>query len=89
MFMSDEMLLQSPPKKGYETVSDKKSYCKRWHKVGTRFYLGKALEGSPEGAKVWQILVIDSTTLTKKIQYADGDSNFNKVWTDHETLNYL
>lgn len=52
-------------------------------------YRGEALPGAAEGDPVWRIREItiggdnDVTTL-----YADGNANFDNVWTDRASLTY-
>lgn len=51
-------------------------------------YLGKANPGSSEGSAVWQIKRLVEVSGTTTVIYADGDANFDNVWTGHGTLSY-
>lgn len=50
-------------------------------------YIGKAAVGSLTSAAVWQIQQVDETSGTV-ITWADGDSDFNNVWDNRESLTY-
>lgn len=53
-------------------------------------YVGKASIGSVAASAVWQIMKIDEsgTPITTVITYADGDSNFDNVWSNRASLTY-
>lgn len=51
-------------------------------------YVGKAVAGSSLASAVWQIKQITDTSGDLSIQFADGDSNFNNVWNNRESLSY-
>jgi hypothetical protein len=51
-------------------------------------YIGRATPGSDPTTAVWQIQRVDETTGTI-ITWADGDANFNNVWSDRTSLTYV
>jgi hypothetical protein len=53
-------------------------------------YIGKALPGSATSGAVWQIQKIDETQSpeTTIITFADGNANFDNVWTNRLLLSY-
>lgn len=55
--------------------------------VDTTYYLGTAAPGSDGADAVWQIKKIDESTGTV-ITWADGNSDFDNVWDDRESLTY-
>jgi hypothetical protein len=50
-------------------------------------YIGEALAGSVEGSAVWGIRRIDTATGTI-VLWADGNTNFDNIWTNRESLSY-
>lgn len=54
---------------------------------GTVTYLGNALCGTATSAAAWQIKKIDSSSGVA-ITFADGDPQFNNVWSDRASLTY-
>lgn len=57
----------------------------------TLFYVGWLDEPSlnqSETSPIWRIRRIMQSGTVWKMQYADGDSNFIKVWSDRAILNY-
>jgi hypothetical protein len=50
-------------------------------------YIGKAVTGSDEGDAVWQIFRMDETS-GLKIEWADGNSNFDNIWSNYAGLSY-
>lgn len=58
----------------------------RWEVSGSYVYLGEAAPSSAEGSAVWRIQRI--TTSTGKIEYADGNSEFDNVWSNRASLSY-
>jgi hypothetical protein len=55
--------------------------------VGDYLYEGNAVPGSATSSAVWQVSRFDKVNLVTV--WADGDTNFNNVWDDHLTLNYI
>lgn len=54
-------------------------------------YIGKAPPGSSQGSAVWQIKKIDEaggTAGDAVITYADGNSNYDNLWTGRATASY-
>ena len=58
--------------------------------VGDYKYIGKSEPNTAKSAAGWQILRIDSSDAggDKEIPYADGTSDFTKVWDDRATYTY-
>jgi hypothetical protein len=50
-------------------------------------YIGKAVTGSGEGDAVWQIFRMDDTS-GLAIEWADGNSSFDNIWSNYATLSY-
>lgn len=50
-------------------------------------YVGKAIPGSATSAAVWQISRIDNTT-GLVLEFADGNSSFDNIWDNRESLSY-
>ena len=55
--------------------------------TSTTFYLGEAVEGSATSAAVWRIQRIQ-TASGVQIDWADGDSDFDGIFDDRESLSY-
>ena len=51
-------------------------------------YIGKAEIGTLDSEPSWQIRLIDETTSTTTILYADGTDGFIKVWNNRLTYTY-
>jgi hypothetical protein len=51
-------------------------------------YIGYAQIGSLESEPVWQIRKAVRTGTVTKFLWADGDSEFDNVWSDHLSLTY-
>lgn len=51
-------------------------------------YVGKAAISSNTGDSVWQIKRILVSGTQTIIEWADGNSNFDKVWNDRASLSY-
>jgi len=41
-----------------------------------------------ESEPIWRLIRIDETTSVTKVEYADGDLDFDNVWANRLTLNY-
>jgi len=50
-------------------------------------YVGKAIIGTNTGSALWQIQEINETVGTI-ILWADGDSTFDNIWDNRESLTY-
>ena len=48
-------------------------------------YLGYAVIATDESAASWKIKKLDETTGLLKIFYADGDANYDNIWTNRAT----
>lgn len=64
------------------------NYSKRVDDLTSTMYIGLAAIGSGEGASVWQIKRVTFSGSLILEQWADGDSNFNNVWTNRASLTY-
>lgn len=52
-------------------------------------YIGKSRTlGVAEGSAVWQIQKIELSGTVTKILWADGDGEFDNVWSDRASLTY-
>lgn len=50
-------------------------------------YIGEAAPGSLEADSVWRIKKVDESSGTV-IQWADGESTFDKIWNDRASITY-
>lgn len=50
-------------------------------------YLGEARPGTAEGAAGWRIMRINTTSVIK-IEWADGNNDFDNIWTNRAALSY-
>ena len=51
-------------------------------------YVGMAVPGSGTDVDVWQIMRIDTETLTADVLFAGGVSSFTQIWDDRAELEY-
>ena len=51
-------------------------------------YIGEAAVGADESKPVWRIQRITVTGSVTSIQYANGSTAWNNVWTDRASLSY-
>ena len=65
-------------------------FSKRYEQVdSTLAYLGDAAIGTSEGASAWRIQKLDFTAEGNvNVTFADGDDNFDNVWTNRASLSY-
>lgn len=63
------------------------SYSIRIAESAPYTYIGKAVIASAEGDAVWQVQRLDETS-GLKVLWADGNSNFDNVWTNYGSLSY-
>jgi hypothetical protein len=54
---------------------------------GTLTYVGEAVVGSVDDGYAWRIKQLDSTS-GLVVTWAEGDSNFDKQWTERLEYNY-
>lgn len=64
-----------------------KDYTVRLIESAPYTYIGKAEIGSAEGSAVWQIKRIDETS-GMKILFADGNKNFDNIWSNYSSITY-
>lgn len=50
-------------------------------------YIGKAVAGTASSSSIWQISKLDQSS-GAVTTYADGDTNFDNIWDDRESLVY-
>ncbi len=62
------------------------SYALRYDEGATYTYIGNAVPGSADAAAVWQIKRL--TNADNTIIWADGNSNFDNIWTNRAGLSY-
>ena len=55
---------------------------------GVYTYVGEAQTGTGEGEAKWRIKRIEEIGDDFNILWADGDANFNNIWTDRTTFTY-
>ena len=63
------------------------AYSIRIAESGNYTYVGKASIASAEGDAVWQIQRLDGST-GLAVLWADGDSDFDNIWSNYLTLSY-
>lgn len=51
-------------------------------------YIGESAISVAESAAVWRIRKIETIGTVTKITWADGNEEFDNVWTDRATLTY-
>lgn len=68
-----------------ETASDT-DYSFAFAEDATYTWLGWAVPGSAEGAAVWKVARI--TNATNRKLWADGNKNFDNIWTNYNALIY-
>lgn len=56
--------------------------------TSTTTYIGKAAPGTAGSGSGWQIKRIDTGALAADILFADGDTNFDNVWSARTGLSY-
>jgi hypothetical protein len=65
-------------------------YAKRIENVGDYIYTGEADAGSSEGSAVWRIsrTYIDPDTGDVIVVWADGNTDFDNIWSNYSNLQY-
>ncbi len=51
-------------------------------------YIGEAAIGITDSQPFWRIRKFSKIGTITKMQWADGDTNFDNIWDDHTTLTY-
>lgn len=51
-------------------------------------YVGEAAVASSEGSATWRIKKLETTGTVLKITWADGNNNFDNIWTNRASLSY-
>lgn len=54
----------------------------------TLMYVGAGPVGLSESAPAWAIRKITTTGTVLAVEWADGDDNYDNVWTDRASLSY-
>lgn len=71
-----------------QEIIDEKALAVRVDEVSsTLMYIGEAAAGTLASASAWRIKKVDQTSGVV-ITWADGDANFNNVWTNRASLTY-
>jgi len=52
-------------------------------------YVGEAQTGSSESSAVWRIKRLTTSGSVLSIEWADGNMQFDNVWSDRTTLSYI
>jgi hypothetical protein len=52
------------------------------------YYMGEAQANTPESSPLWRIKRVDMSGETIVILFADGNDDFDNIWSDHLTLTY-
>ena len=52
-------------------------------------YIGESAPGVAESAAAWRIKRMTTSGSVLKIDWADGNENYDNVWTDRASLTYL
>lgn len=52
-------------------------------------YVGEASVGSSESSAVWRIKRLTTSGTVLSIQWANGNRQFENIWNDRSTLNYV
>ena len=86
--MSDTFVISNPPARPKDMQLDLGAkFALRLAESAPYTYIGKATTGASESASVWQIFRMDETS-GLKIEWADGNSNFDNIWSDYASLSY-
>lgn len=64
------------------------TYTIRTETVGSITYVGEAAIGSSEASPVWRIKRITDTGSGIKIEFVDGNSEWDSSWTDRVSYTY-
>ena len=65
-------------------------YTTRYEEVSsTLTYFGEAAPGAAESDPVWRMKRMTTTGGLTKVEFADGNVNFDNVWDDRASLTYL
>lgn len=62
------------------------AYTLRYDEGATYTYVGEAAAGSDEADAVWRIKRL--TNADNTILWADGDTDFDNIWTGHDGLSF-
>ncbi len=54
----------------------------------TLFYVGEATCAAPTSAAIWRIKRVD-TSVGVDLTWADGNTQYDNVWDNRTTLNYI
>lgn len=72
-----------------EDIVDSKLYTIRIDDASaTVTYFGYAVPGSAEGSALWRIKRLTVTGGVTDIKFADGNTNFDNVWSNRAALTY-
>lgn len=51
-------------------------------------YIGEAAPGTSESSANWRIFILDNSTSITKKKWADGNGNFDNIWSNRASLTY-
>jgi hypothetical protein len=51
-------------------------------------YIGEATTGASDSSPLWRIRRLQLSGTVTSIQYADGDTQFDNVWSNRASLSY-
>lgn len=51
-------------------------------------YIGEAAPGTSEASANWRIFILDNSTSITKKKWADGNGNFDNIWSNRASLTY-
>ena len=51
-------------------------------------YIGEAAPGTSESSATWRIFILDNSTSITKKKWADGNGNFDNIWSNRASLTY-
>lgn len=71
------------------TSTSSAAYSTRIDEVSSAVtYFGKAGLGAAEGSAIWQISKLTISGTVSTLVYADGNKNFDNVWSNRASLTY-
>ena len=77
-----------PSEPSVETVNAADALCARIDEVGTTTYIGTAAAGALEASGVWRIKKMLEVGNDITITFADGNANFDNIWSNRLSLTY-
>jgi hypothetical protein len=83
--------VQSPARPNGSSVEQVSgAYATRIHQVNSNLiYYGWAEIGTSDASPKWRIMRQQTVASIVRGEYADGNGDFDNVWTNHESLTYI